>query len=107
MIMFLLTPIVLPIAALAGLRQKAVRKAIAKETRCSHCEQRLGVRSVQIADKAWRKLNLALVKEDPDAHTVGVRTLYAVCPHCQALYTFHGKRKKFKLMRAPTSHNDS
>ena len=36
MIMFLLTPIVLPIAALAGLRQKAVRKAIAKETRCSH-----------------------------------------------------------------------
>ena len=89
-----------------GLRQKAVRKSVAKDTRCDHCEKRLGVRSVHIADKAWRKLNRELVKENPDKHKAGVRTLYAVCAECQALYTFHSKRKKYKLMRAPSASSE-
>ena len=100
-LMMLLTPIMLPFAIIAQSRQKSVRIRVAKDTACQNCKNKLGKRGVQIANKAWRKFNKVLVKEDPVKHRPGVRTLYAVCPKCQALYTFHGKRKKYKLMQMP------
>ena len=94
----LLTPVLVPVIGIMNWREHRRMRAVARQFKCEKCGHLLGDGSIALADRKFAE-HVAELRNaaGPDArlrHRI-VRSIHAVCTHCDTAYRYIDKSKTF------------
>ncbi len=100
-IFVLLTPILIPIAALSYEREQKRMYTAADKFRCNVCGVVLGKASIEQAEVEWLRYVDELHRQNPGYHFRLVRTVHAICTQCGKPYSYCEKTNRFIETQMP------
>jgi hypothetical protein len=87
-LLILLLPAIVPVVGLSHRLYRKRLRAAARALACLSCGVVLGLESVRLADAAWDGHMRELRAKHPTIRFRVVRRVHAICPECDAHYTF-------------------
>jgi hypothetical protein len=89
-------PLITPYLVIDSFFAKRRRIRIAEKSICVICGNKLGVESLERGNEYWREYVRRLRRSYPGARFRLVRTVWAICSHCGAAYSFRSNTLTFE-----------
>jgi len=95
MALLLLSPILIPVAAVLHCVHLRRKRIAARRTRCSGCGELLGIAALHLSDTEWQDYVERLRRDNLHIKFRLVRLVHAICVNCGLRYGYRDAERRF------------